>query len=76
MAGSRTGTPSIIKYSRKICRLVNNYGASNLEASTSAGFAAAVSALVLACALFEAADNFPAQIDRIEPDGPEDPGPG
>lgn len=72
MAGSRTGTPTIIAYTRKICRLVANYGASDLTAKTDAGFAAAIGALIAACAIFEAADNFPAQIDRIAPDGPED----
>lgn len=74
MAGSRTGTPSIIKYSRKICRLVGNLGAADLQAKTSVGFKTAVLALVVACQAFEAADNYPAQIDRIEPDGPEDAG--
>jgi len=72
MAGSRTGTPSIIKYVRKICHLVNTYGAANLSSETSAGYAAAVGALVVACTAFEALDNFPAQIDRVAPDGPED----
>lgn len=72
MAGSRTGTPSVIRYSRKICRLVNTWGASDLTARTSSEFALAVAALMVACAAFEAADNFPAQIDNIAPDGPED----
>lgn len=72
MAGSRTGTPSIIRYTRKICRLVANYGASDLTARTNAGFATAIGALIAACAVFEAADNFPAEIDNIAPDGPED----
>lgn len=72
MAGSRTGTPTIIRLSRKICKLVANYGASNLAASTSSEFATAVVALTVACAAFEAADNFPAQIDRVNPAGPED----
>jgi hypothetical protein len=72
MAGSRTGTPSIIKLSRKICKLKANFGASNLEDATTPEFAAAVDALAIACAAFEALDNFPAQIDRVAPAGPED----
>jgi hypothetical protein len=72
MAGSRTGTPTIIKLARKICRLKSNLGASNLEAATSTEFAAAVLALQIACIAFEAADNYPAQIDRVNPAGPED----
>jgi hypothetical protein len=72
MAGSRTGTPTIIRTARVICRMVNVHGASDLAAKTSSGYAAAVLALVAACAAFEAADNFPGQIDRVAPDGPED----
>jgi hypothetical protein len=72
MAGSRSGTPTIIKLSRKICRLKNVWGAANLEAATSPEFAAAVAALVIACQAFEALDNFPAQIDLVAPAGPED----
>jgi hypothetical protein len=72
MAGSRTGTPSIIRYSRKICKLKAQWGAANLSSATSPEFAAAVTALTIACAAFEALDNYPAQIDRIAPDGPED----
>jgi len=74
MAGSRTGTPSIIHLVRKICRLKANFGAADLSAATSPEFAAAVTALTVACAVFESLDNFPAQIDRVAPDGPEDAG--
>lgn len=72
MAGSRTGTPTIIKLSRRICKLKAVWGGSDLEASTSPAFRAAVDALVVACLAFEALDNYPAQIDRIAPHGPED----
>jgi hypothetical protein len=73
MAGSRTGTPTIIKLSRRICRLVGTWGASNLEAKTSPEFAAAVAALVIACHAFEALDDFPAQIDNTGPLSSKDP---
>jgi hypothetical protein len=72
MAGTRTGTPSIIHLVRKICRLIGTLGATDLSSKTSVEYAAAVFALVAVCAAFEAADNFPAQIDRVAPDGPED----
>lgn len=74
MAGSRTGTPTIIKLARKICRMKAIWGAGNLGAATNPDFVAAVNLLVAACALFEAADDYPAQIDRTEPIGPEDVG--
>jgi len=69
---SRTGTSSIISLSRHICRLVGIYGASDLAARTSTEFQAAVVALVAACTAFEALDDFPAQVDRTAPAGPED----
>jgi hypothetical protein len=72
MAGSKTGTPSVIKLARKICRLVNKYGASDLEAKTSVAFRAAVVALIAACAAFELADDWPGEVDQTAPLGPED----
>lgn len=72
MAGSRTGTSSIYYLAKKICRIVGVYGASDLSSRTSAEFAAAVTALVVACHAFEALDNYPFQIDRVAPAGPED----
>lgn len=70
MAGSKTGTPTIIKLSRKICRIKALLGASDLVTNTTPEFAAAVTALVLACQAFEALDDFPAEIDNTAPDGP------
>lgn len=72
MAGSRTGTSSIYYLAKKICSLVGKYGASDLASRTSDEFAAAVAALVIACHAFEALDNYPFQVDRISPAGPED----
>jgi hypothetical protein len=72
MAGSKTGTPTIIRLVRKICKLVAVYGAGNLGSSTTPEFAAAVVTLVAACHAFEALDDFPAQIDTTSPFGPED----
>ena len=74
MAGSKTGTPTIIKLARRICRLKATFGASDLAAKTTADFALAIVALQAACAVFEALDDFPAQIDRTAPFGPEDSG--
>lgn len=67
MAGSRTGTPTIILLTRKICRLVALWGANDLAARTTAEFAAAVTALVAACAAYEALDDLVGQIDNTEP---------
>lgn len=72
MAGSRTGTPSIYKHARRICSLVGKWGAGDLAAKTTPEFADAVFALVAACAIFEALDNFPLQVDRLSPFGKED----
>lgn len=72
MAATRTGTATIYHLARKICKMVAIYGAVDLADRTSADFAAAVQALVLACRAFEALDNAPFQTDRIPPAGPED----
>lgn len=72
MAGSRTGTSTIYYLAKKICKMVATYGAIDLSSRTSPEFATAVNALVAACHAFEALDNFPFQVDRTAPDGPED----
>lgn len=72
MAGSRTGTPTIIRLVRKICKVKNAWGAFDLQAKTTPEFAAAVVALTVACAAFEALDNYPAEIEEVAPAGPED----
>lgn len=72
MAKIKTGSSSIIRLARKICVLVGVYGAVDLGTRTTPEFAAAVSALVLACHAFEALDDYPAQIDATAPFGSED----
>lgn len=72
MAGTKSGTATIIRLVRKICRMVAIYGAGDLGSRTTPAFAAAVLALVAACQAFEALDDFPAEIDRTAPFGPED----
>lgn len=67
MAGSKTGTPTIVKLVRKICKLVAIYGAGNLAAATTPEFAAATLTLVGACHAFEALDDQPGQIDSTVP---------
>jgi hypothetical protein len=67
MAGSKTGTPTIIKLARAICRLRAVWGAGDLATKTTPEFAAAVAALAVACAAFEALDDFPGQIDATSP---------
>ena len=67
MAGTKTGTPSIIRLARKICKLVAVYGAGNLATVATVEFAEAVGALVIACQAFEALDDQPGQIDATLP---------
>lgn len=67
MAGSKTGTPTIIRLVRKICRVRTIFGAGDLATKTTAEYAAAVAALAVACAAFEALDDFPGQIDSTSP---------
>ncbi len=77
MAGSITGTPTILKLARKICSIVGRFGAGDLATKGTPELAAAVAALVLACQAFEALDDFPGQIDFTSPiRSGEDIGPG
>lgn len=64
---ARTGTASILKNARKICKLVNIYGAIDLASRTSEEFAAAVTALVAACTVLEGLDDLLGQIDNTGP---------
>lgn len=76
MAGTRTGSATIIKLSRWICRLVAIYGAGDLATKGTPEIRAAVLSLVLACQAFEALDDQPGQIDATAPFRPgEDIGP-
>lgn len=72
MAGSKTGTPTVIKLARKICRVVATFGVSDLTARTTPQFKLAVDGLVLACHAFELLDDHPAEVDETLPQGPED----
>jgi len=67
MAGSKTGTPTIIQAARLICRMVAVSGAGNLATVTTPEFKTAVLALVTACQAFDALDDFPGQIDSSGP---------
>jgi len=75
---ARTGTPTIIVLVRKVCRLFNVLGASDLATKTTPEFATAVAALAAACHAFEALDDYPAQIDYSGPirAGEDIPAPG
>lgn len=64
---ARTGTPTIIRLVRKICKVRAIYGANDLEARTTPAYAAAVSALAIACAAFEALDDYPGERDNTAP---------
>lgn len=72
---SRTGTPTVIRLARHICRVVHGLGAADLAIVATPEMAAAVAALVLACDAFRLVDDFPGEIDNTAPlrageDGP------
>lgn len=67
MAGSKTGSGSVIRLSRKICKLVAIYGVGDLSTKATPAFSTAIAALVAACMAFEALDDQPGQIDSTEP---------
>jgi hypothetical protein len=65
---SRTvdGSSTIIASTRRICRMVGKYGTGGIISATSGhpAFAAAVVALVAACQVWEALDDFPGEVDQ------------
>jgi len=73
MAGSKTGTWSIVQHSRKILDLFNTYGASDLRARTSVDFETCVVNLVICMTQLALTDDYLLQKDRTAPAGPEDP---
>lgn len=73
MAGSRTGTASIWRLATKIQKLQATYGASDMAARLGPDFVTCINALVACVLAVYAVDNFPLQIDRVPPQGPEDP---
>jgi len=52
--------------------MVGLYGTAGITAATTPQYGAAVAALVVACNVFEALDNYPGEIDQVNPQGPED----
>jgi hypothetical protein len=76
MAGSKTGSPTIIRLARHICRVVSRYGAGNLALVATPEFATAVTALVVACEAFKLIDDFPGEIDSSGPEEDIDIPPG
>lgn len=75
MAGSKTGTPTIIKLARRICRTKAVWGAADLATVATPEFAAAVEVLMTACAAFDALDDFPGEIDNTGTLRPGEDGP-
>lgn len=73
MAGSKTGTWSIVQLSRKIADLVQTYGAADLEARTNTNFAVCIHDLVVCVVTLALTDDYLLQKDRTAPAGPEDP---
>lgn len=67
MAGTRTGTSTILQASKKISRVYHKFGATDLSVTGNSAIAVAVAALVLAYDAWAAADDFPGQIDATAP---------
>lgn len=64
---ARDGTPTVVKLSRKIARLVAQRGVQTLATATTPEFAAAIGVLVAAVAVFEALDDQPGEVDSTFP---------
>jgi len=67
MAGTKTGSPTVIKLARKICKIVAIYGAGDLATKATPEMAEAVALLNIACMAFEALDDQPGEIDSTTP---------
>lgn len=73
MAGSKTGVPTIYHLAVKICRIRAKLGANDMSTRISTAFDTAVHNMCDALDTFRAADNYPFEIDYVDPRGPEDP---
>lgn len=75
MSRNVDGSSTIIQSTRRICRMVGKYGIGGITAATNStpAFAAAVVALVAACQVWEALDDYPGEIDQTA-GGETDPG--
>lgn len=67
-----TGTPTIWKHAKKIAQVFGDLGGTDLASALSENFRVAVVALSIAVQEIKAADDYPLQIDRTLPAGPED----
>ena len=72
---AKTGTSTIVKLARKICKMRAIYGATDLAVKTTPEFASAVGVLILACQAFEALDDQVGEIDNTAPLRPGEDGP-
>ena len=68
----RTGTPTIWRHAEKIASVFQKLGGNDLASALSENFRVAVVALTIAVQEIKAADDYPLQIDRTNPKGPED----
>lgn len=72
MAGSRTGTPTIVHLALKIAKVYQKYGASDLATATNVDFQTCVVNLIQCAVALALTDDFLLQVDRTGPAGPED----
>lgn len=75
MSRNVDGSSTIIRSARQICRMVGRFGTAGIANATSntPAYAAAVIALVAACQVWEAIDDYPGEIDQTS-GGETDPG--
>jgi hypothetical protein len=74
MAGTKTGTFSVVQHAHKITTLVQKYGVTDLEARTNTAFYDCVIALAQCFVALAATDDYLLQRDTSAPLGPEDVG--
>jgi len=73
MAGSKTGTWTIVQAAEKITDMYTTYGAIDLEARTNTAFYDCIVALVTCYQALQNTDDYLLQKDRTGLSGPEDP---
>lgn len=72
MAGSKTGTWSIVQDARHMARMFQKYGAVDMVSRTSQDFYDCVVALIQCYIVLQSTDDYLLQVERTLPAGPED----
>ena len=72
MAGSKTGTSTIVHEALHIAKVFQKYGASDLAARTNVDFQTCIVNLIQCAVALALTDDFLLMRDRTGPAGPED----